>query len=83
MDETYAMLRESEHAVANKVLYLGTQNDVLGNSLLWQLGGNDPKALIEAGMPAWQARCDVFNGDMTQEAYDAMLAAEAEEAPAE
>jgi len=83
VDETYAMLRESEHAVANKVLYLGTQNDVLGNSLLWQLGGNDPKALIEAGMPAWQARCDVFNGDMTQEAYDAMLAAEAEEAPAE
>jgi len=62
VDETYAMLRESEHAVVNKVLYLGTQNDVLGNSLLWSLAGGDPAQLVEAGMPEWQARCDTFNG---------------------
>ena len=62
VDETYAMLRESEHCVTNKVLYLGTQNDVLGNSLLWALGGSTPAELVEAGMPEWQARCDTFNG---------------------
>ncbi len=61
MDETYAMLREPEHCRVNKVLYLGTQNDVLGNSLLWQLGGSTPAELIEDGMPEWQARCDTFN----------------------
>ena len=61
VDETYAMLRQGEHAVDNKVVYLGTQNDVLGASLLWGLAGGDVNALIEAGMPAWQAACDTFN----------------------
>jgi hypothetical protein len=61
VDETYAMLREAEHCRVNKVLYLGTQNDVLGSSLLWGLGGSTPAELIEAGMPAWQALCDTFN----------------------
>ena len=61
VDETYAMLREPEHCRVNKVLYLGTQNDVLGSSLLWALGGSTPAELIEAGMPAWQALCDDFN----------------------
>ena len=45
----------------NKVVYLGTQNDILGNSLLWGLAGGDVASLIEAGMPAWQAACDTFN----------------------
>ena len=61
VDETYAMLREPEHGRDNKVVYLGTQNDILGNSLLWQLAGGDVASLIEAGMPAWQAACDTFN----------------------
>ena len=61
VDETYAMLREGEHGRDNKVVYLGTQNDILGNSLLWQLAGGDVASLIEAGMPAWQAACDAFN----------------------
>jgi hypothetical protein len=42
-------------------VYLGTQNDVLGSSLLWSLAGGDVASLIEAGMPAWQALCDQFN----------------------
>jgi len=63
VDETYAMMREDEHAVANLCLNLGTQNDVLGNPLLWQIGGNDPAALIEANMASWQAMCDEFNAD--------------------
>ena len=61
VDETYAMLREAKAGRDNKVVYLGTQNDVLGNSLLWQLAGGDVASLIEAGMPAWQALCDTFN----------------------
>ena len=61
VDETYAMLREGEHGRDNKVVYLGTQNDVLGSSLLWSLAGGDVASLIEAGMPAWQALCDQFN----------------------
>jgi hypothetical protein len=60
-NETYAMLRKGEYATDNKVVYLGTQNDILGASLLWSLAGGDVNALIEAGMPAWQAACDTFN----------------------
>ncbi len=61
VDETYAMLREGKAGRDNKVVYLGTQNDILGNSLLWGLAGGDVASLIEAGMPAWQAACDTFN----------------------
>ena len=61
VDETYAMLREGDHGWANLVVLLGTQNDVLGSSLLWSLGGSTPAELIEAGMPAWQALCDEYN----------------------
>lgn len=62
VDETYAMLREPDAGVANIVVLLGTQNDILGNSLLWNLAGTStPAELIEAGMPAWQAACDTFN----------------------
>ncbi len=63
VDETYAMLREAAHVVVNRVVLLGTQNDVLGSQLLWALGGdNTAAALIEAGLPEWQARCDTYNG---------------------
>ena len=61
MLETYAMMRENEHAVGNLCLNLGTQNDVLGQPLLWQIGGNDPASLIDANMASWQAMCDEFN----------------------
>jgi hypothetical protein len=61
VDESYAMLREPEHVVVNRVVVLGTQNDILGNSLLWQLGGSTPAELIDAGMNEWQSRCDTYN----------------------
>ena len=61
VDETYAMLRKGEHAIDNKVVLLGTQNDVLGSTLLWNLAGSDVASLIEAGMPTWQGYCDTFN----------------------
>ena len=63
VDETYAMLREAEHSEGNLCLNLGTQNNVLGQPLLWQLAGGTPAELIEAAMPSWQAMCDEFNGD--------------------
>ncbi|MBQ8311855.1 MAG: hypothetical protein IJX84_01430 [Clostridia bacterium] len=66
VDETYAMLREVESVRVNMVNALGTSNDVLGNSLLWGLAGGDPAALVEAGMPAWQAACDTYNGVAAQ-----------------
>jgi len=62
VDETYAMLREPEHCVANATLYIGSVNDVIGSPLLWQLGGSTPAELVEAATPAWQALCDAFNG---------------------
>jgi len=62
VDETYAMLRKGEHGWANLTFLLGTENDVLGQSLIWVLGGEStPAQLVEAGMPAWQALCDAFN----------------------
>ncbi|MGN0752835.1 MAG: ABC transporter substrate-binding protein [Aristaeellaceae bacterium] len=61
VDETYAMLRDGAHGWANLVVLLGTQNAILGQSLLWSLDGSTPAELIEAGMPAWQAACDTFN----------------------
>jgi len=63
VDETYAMLRNGENTRMNKVVFLGTQNDVLGASLLWGIAGATPAELIEAGMPAWQALCDTFNAE--------------------
>ncbi|MBE5800730.1 MAG: hypothetical protein E7319_00385 [Clostridiales bacterium] len=63
VDETYAMLRQADHLLPNYQLLLGDKNELMGNSLLWQLGnGNDPAALVEAATPAWQAVCDTFNG---------------------
>ena len=67
VDETYAMLREPEHVAVNRVVALGTQNDVLGNSLLWALGGSTPEQLIEAGMPEWESRCNDYNAGVVAE----------------
>ncbi len=62
VDETYAMLREDEHSKFNACLYIGSVNDILGQPLLWQLGGSTPAELVDAATPAWQALCDTFNG---------------------
>lgn len=62
VDETYAMLREAEHCVADRSLYLGDNNTVFGSALFWEIENSDPSTLVEAAMPAWQALCDTFNG---------------------
>ena len=94
VDETYAMLREGVHAKADRSLYLGDNNTILGSSTygnyLWGMIWSTPTALTEAIKPAWDGLCAVFNGDMTEEDFQKMLeekaaaeAAAAEEAPAE
>ncbi len=92
VDETYAMMRKSEHSVANKTYLLGSTNDVLGSALLWgPISSMSPAEAVESATPVWQDMLDVFNGDKTQEQVDAekaareaeAAAAAAEEAPAE
>ena len=84
IDETYAMLRSPEHTGINLGLGLGTNNDIMGQPLFWSVMSADPASLIEAAKPTWNALCAVFNGDMTREEYEAMLAEQAaQEAPAE
>ena len=95
VSETYAMLRESEHAKADKSLYLGDNNTVLGSmtygNYLWGMRWSTPAALYEGIKPAWDGLCAVFNGDMTQDEFDKMLeekkaaeeAAAVEETPVE
>ncbi|MBR4236779.1 MAG: hypothetical protein IKR85_12075 [Clostridia bacterium] len=62
VDETYAMLRDDAHVVANNALSLGAINDVLGRPLLWNISWREPAELIEEAMDAWQAMCDTYNG---------------------
>ena len=62
IDETLTMLRQPEHIRVNNQLALGDKNELLGNSLLWQIGwGTTPAELVEAAMPAWQAVVDEYN----------------------
>ncbi len=63
VDETYAMLREDGHAICDKLLLLGTQNDTEG-PVFWNLSESDTEALIDTNMPIWQELCDSFNADV-------------------
>ena len=88
VDETYAMMRENEHSVANKTYLLGSTNDILGAALLWgPISSMTPAEAVESAMQFWQDKLDVFNGDKTQEQVEQEQAerdaAAAEEIPAE
>ena len=84
VDETYAMMREAEHSVANKTYLLGSTNDVLGSALLWgPIGSMSAAEAVESATPVWQDMLDVFNGDKTQEQVDAEKAAREAEAAQE
>lgn len=62
VDETYGMLIQNGNQVTDKTSWLGTVNDVLGVSLLWNLSyGSDVDAMIDAGIESWQALCDEVN----------------------
>ena len=87
------MLCDSSHAFADKSLYLGDNNTILGSSTygnyMWGMRWSTPSALLEAIKPAWDGRCAVFNGDMSQDDFNRMLEEKAaakateEEAPVE
>lgn len=62
VDETYAMLREPEHCVTDKCLYLGSVNDIEGQDFLWSMPGSTPAELLESKTPVWQGALDAFNG---------------------
>lgn len=65
VDETYALMREAKSGAADKSLYLGDNNTVLGTSnngnYLWGLLGDTPQVLMEGVMPFWQSLLDAFN----------------------
>ena len=63
MHGSYAMLREAEHCATDKVLYLGSVNDVEGNGFLWNMPGSTPAELLESKTPVWQGLLDAFNGN--------------------
>ena len=63
VDETYAMMRESEHSVANRTYLLGSTNDVLGSCFLWgPIWSMTAAEAVESATPVWQALVDTFNG---------------------
>lgn len=64
VDETYGMLRKGRHCRSNKVIFLGSQNEVLGSSLMWSLDYSEPADLINAGMSEWTSLCKTFNIQM-------------------
>jgi len=77
VDETYAMLRDSSHAKADKSLYLGDNGLVLGSNTygnyMWGMRWSTPAALLEAITPAWEGLCAVFNGDLTEEEFNKQM----------
>ena len=77
IEETYAMLRQGEHATILKFNLIGDRNSSI-TEVTWNLGAGTPAQIIEGALPAFQGRCDVFNGDKTQEQVDAEKAAAAE-----
>ena len=81
IEETYAMLRDGSNDKIMKYNLLGDRNSTI-TEITWNLGGGSASEIIEAANQEFQWRCDVFNGDKTQEEVDAERAA-AEEAAAE
>ena len=67
VDETFAMMKTTGHAVANLQYLLGDENTVMGSTLYWALGNGTPAEIVEAAREAWQYRCDVFNGVAVEE----------------
>ena len=77
VDETLANLRQSQHAVANKALLLGSENAILGEPLFWRLDKGSAAQLVNDAKEIWQLRCDVFNGLKTEAELEAALEAKA------
>ncbi|MBR2661916.1 MAG: extracellular solute-binding protein [Clostridia bacterium] len=65
VDETYALMREPKSGAADKSLYLGDNNTVLGSSTgvnyLWGVLWGNPQELLEGITPFWNSLLDTFN----------------------
>lgn len=63
VDETYAMLRNSEHGVFEKALYMNGQEEMIDDFVGWKLYNNvmTPAQCIEAALPRWQSAVDAYN----------------------
>lgn len=73
IEETYAMLRDSENGEVMKYNLIGDRNSSI-NEIIWNLDGGTPDQIILDALFFFQGRCDVFNGDRTQEEVDAEFA---------
>lgn len=64
VDETYAMLRESENSVALKYTLLGDPNNVLGSDLLWIIEDEDLSLgqIVAYATNGLQKKCDTYYG---------------------
>ncbi len=82
IEETYAMMRQVANATIMNYNKIGDRNSSI-TEVTWHLGDGTPAEIAEAAWGPFQQRCDVYNGDKTQEEVDAENAAAAEAAAAE
>ncbi len=71
VEEYYDMMRTK--GIANLQYLLGDEEAVMGPPLYYQIDWRAPSESVEAGLPDWQFRCDVFNGDKTEDDYNKFL----------
>ena len=81
IEETYAILRQMANATIMNFNKIGDRNSSI-TEVTWHLGDGTPAEIAEAAWGPFQQRCDVYNGDKTQEEVDAENAAAAEAAAA-
>ena len=60
INETYAMLRQSEYATILNYNLLGDRNSTV-TEIMWNLGGGTVEEIVESALQAFQERCDEFN----------------------
>ena len=89
INETYAMLRQSEYATILNYNLLGDRNSTV-TEIMWNLGGGTVEEIVESALQAFQERCDEFNkanrqrlelvSDFVQRCYSLILSRNADEA---
>ena len=71
IEETYAMLRKGENATIMNYNLLGDRNTTIGPDMLWYIGDGTAEELIESVEGKFEDRCKVYNGEMTEDEFDA------------
>ena len=65
VNETYSMLRKSEHCVIDRAILIGSLNDIEGEDFLWNLEGNEVDELIENKLKIWEKDCNTYTSNLT------------------